>query len=123
MPDPAVPSNRRLDTEIMEAWREAAKDLGIRVEIPFTLTTSDGHSEVYEGRVLEFGGPKGLVFGSLDGNKTTWKHREDAGYAWSDLSSSYQTYNREHFIATLDDWGWFGEKGQEPDWYSGKPWS
>jgi hypothetical protein len=32
-------------------------------------------------------------------------------------------YNRQLFIDTLNDWGWFGEKGAEPPWYTGKPWS
>lgn len=53
MQDAAVPPDRRLDDKIMDAWRDATKELGIRVEIPFTLTTSDGRTEVYEGRVID----------------------------------------------------------------------
>jgi hypothetical protein len=43
--------------------------------------------------------------------------RKEAGYFWSDLSPEYQSYDRDLFIATLDDWKWFGAKGQEPAWY------
>ena len=123
MEDAATPPGRRLDTKIMNAWRDAAKELGIRVEIPFTLTTSDGHTEMYEGRVIDFGGPNGMVFAALNEDKGTWKRRKEGGYFWSDLSSEYQSYDGELFIATLDDWKWFGTKGQEPAWYSGKNWS
>jgi len=114
---------RQLDREIMNAWRAAAKDLGIRVEIPFSLVSADGESELYEGRAIDFGGPNGVVFGIFDDDRSSRKRRKDAGYCWSGLAPSYRTYNRELFISTLDDWKWFGPKGQEPAWYSGKNWS
>jgi hypothetical protein len=52
-------TGRPLHGEIMEAWRQAERDLGIRVEIPFTLKMENGDVEFYEGHVLDFGGPKG----------------------------------------------------------------
>lgn len=116
----------------MDAWRDAAKELGIRVEIPFTLTTSNGRTEVFEGRVIESGGPNGIVFAALSEDKNgrwievsgRWKTCDEAGYSRTDLSPSvYQSYDRDLFIATLDDWKWFGAKGQEPAWYSGKNWT
>lgn len=54
-------AERLLDRRMMDAWKEAARDLGIRVEIPFTLKTGTGDVE-FEGQVLDFGGPKGTVF-------------------------------------------------------------
>jgi hypothetical protein len=123
MQNATVPPDRRLDTKIMDAWRDAAKELGIRVEIPFTLTASDGRTEVYEGRVVDFGGPNGMVFSALNEDKESWQRRKEAGYFWSDLSPEYQSYDKDLFVATLDDWKWFGEKGREPAWYSGKNWS
>ena len=119
----AIPAARQLDTKIMDAWREAAKELGIRVEIPFTLNRRDGNTELYEGRVINFGGRKGIVFGTLSCDTRSRIRRTAAGYAYSDLGPDYQTYSRELFIKTLDDWKWFGAKGQEPEWYSGKNWS
>jgi 8-oxo-dGTP pyrophosphatase MutT (NUDIX family) len=115
-------SKRELDQEIMSAWREAAEELGIRVEIPFILVAEDGETERYGGRVIDFGGPNGTVFGTFD-DEVSSKRRQDAGYYCSRLASSYRAYNRELFIATLDDWKWFGPRGQEPTWYSGKDWS
>jgi hypothetical protein len=64
---------RQLDEEIMSAWRHAAEDLGIRVEIPFTLANEDGETERYEGRVIDFGGPNGAVFGLLTDRSPSWK--------------------------------------------------
>jgi hypothetical protein len=107
----------------MNAWREAAKEFGIRVEIPFILTTEECEVEHYQARVIDFGGPNGTVFGIVDDHKASKKRRRDAGYYCSDLAPSYRTYDRELFISTLDDWKWFGVKGQEPAWYSGKNWS
>lgn len=114
---------KQLDEKIMQAWRSAAEQLGIRVEIPFTFTTKDGETKHFEARVIDFGGPNGIVLGVIGDDKSTMKQREEAGYSWSDLSPTYESYDREHFIATLDDWGWFGPERQEPAWYSGKGWS
>lgn len=107
----------------MNAWRDAAKDLGIRLDIPFSLVSVSGETELYEGRAIDFGGPNGVVFGVLDDDAASGKRRKDAGYYLSGLAPGYRTYDRELFISTLDDWKWFGPKGQEPDWYSGKNWS
>ena len=107
----------------MNAWRRAAEDLGIRVDIPFTLTTNRGEDISYEAHVLDFGGPNGTVFGRVGDDSRFREHRKDAGYFASDLAPTYGTYNRDLFIATLDDWKWFGANGQEPAWYSGRNWS
>jgi hypothetical protein len=114
---------RKLDEQIMRAWSDAAVDLGIRVEIPFTLATENGETERYEGRVIDFGGPNGIVFCLLEDDSTSGYRLKEAGYFWSGLAASYRTYDRELFISTAGDWKWFGEKGQEPAWYSGKNWS
>jgi hypothetical protein len=45
----------------MDAWRRVVDDLGIGVEIPLTLKMQNGDVEFYEGHVLKFGGPKGMV--------------------------------------------------------------
>jgi hypothetical protein len=107
----------------MNAWRVAAKELGIRVETPFSLVSVGGETELYERRAIDFGGPNGMVFGIFDDDRASCKRRKDAGYYWSGLAPSYRTYNRELFISTLDDWKWFGPKGQVPARYSAKNWS
>ena len=106
--------------EISEAWRQAAVDLGIRVIAPFALSL-DGETERYEAHILDFGGPKGTVVTGQNGESGGIRKR--LGYYYSILFPSYRVYARQHFIDTLNDWGWFGEKGKEPVWYTGKPWS
>jgi hypothetical protein len=64
---------RLLDREIMNAWRDAARELGIRVEIPVSLVSVDGEIELYEGRAIDFGGPNGVVFGIFDDDRSSWK--------------------------------------------------
>jgi hypothetical protein len=62
-------ADRSLDREMMDAWRQAASDLGIRLVIPFTFMRQDGEVEFYEGCAIDFRGPKGTVFGRIDGRK------------------------------------------------------
>jgi hypothetical protein len=62
------------DIEISNAWILAAADLEIRVAAPFTLTTIDGESILFEAHILDFGGPKGLVVGNKDS--------ENSGREW-----------------------------------------
>lgn len=107
----------------MDSWKQAAQDVGIRVEIPFALKTEAGDVEVYEGHVLDFGGPKGAVFRPIDGNRNTSKSRKENGFFASDLGVSYRQYDRQHFIDTLDHWKWFGPEGGQPNWYTGRNWS
>jgi hypothetical protein len=109
------------DIEISHAWIRAAADLDIRVVAPFALTTTNGEAILFEAHILDFGGPKGTVVGNE--KNELGDVRQKSGYFCSNLYSSYRRYDRQHFIDTLDDWGWFGEKGTEPSWYTGKPWS
>lgn len=113
----------RMDEQISDAWLQAAADLGIRVVAPFKLVSESGELERFEAHVLDFGGPKGTVAGNQD---SVYRHnelRERLGYHPSNLHPPYRIYARQLFIDTLNDWGWFGEPGKEPSWYTGKPWS
>jgi len=49
--------------------------------------------------------------------------RTDCGYYASNLSDSYRCYDRAYFIATLDDWKWYGNDAERPSWYTGRNWS
>ena len=112
-------SARIVDEAISQSWIEAAKDLGIRVVAPFTVQ-SDGPTS-YEAHIIDFGGPQGTVVGVLEDK--LYDYRATQGFYVSNLASSYRCYEREHFIATLNDWGWYGPERLRPDWYTGKPWS
>jgi hypothetical protein len=111
------------DQDTVNAWLEAAKDLGIRVTAPFSLVTSTGEIEIYEALVHEFGGSKGTVTGRIvgyEGDPTD--SRQKLGYFASNLGLSYRQYDRDLFTATLNDWGWFGESAMTPSWYTGEVW-
>jgi hypothetical protein len=109
------------DIEISNAWIQAAADLKIRVDAPFTLNTTSGESILFEAHMLDFGGPKGLVVGNQESE--FGGARKANGYYYSNLYPGYRRYDRQLFMDTLNDWQWFGEKGAEPTWYTGKPWS
>jgi hypothetical protein len=110
---------RVIDEAISQAWLEAAKDLGIRVAAPFMVPSDQPNT--YEAHVMDFGGPRGTVVGVLDDKLGDC--RATQGFYSSNLSPSYRHYERQHFIATLNDWGWYGPEGLRPAWYTGKSWS
>jgi hypothetical protein len=113
--------SRVLDNRVSAAWLEAAADLGISVIAPFSLKNATGEVIAYEAHILDFGGPMGTVVGGLEDD--VGDARRQSGFFLSNLANSYQKYDPQLFIDTLNDWQWFGEKGKEPCWYTGKPWT
>jgi hypothetical protein len=110
------------DIEIVQAWLMAADELGIKVTAPFTLLVSSGRAETFEALVHDFGGPKGTVTGRVS-VRDSRESRIALGYYASNLSESYRHYERSLFVATLDDWKWFGRENECPSWYTGRNWS
>jgi hypothetical protein len=88
---------------------------------PFALKTTNGESILFEAHILDIGGPKGTVVASE--KNELGDVRQKSGCLCSNLYSSYRRYDRQHSIDTLNDRGWFGEKGTPPSWYTGEPWS
>ncbi len=112
---------RIIDEDMSQAWLVAAKDLAIRVTAPFTIDVDEDEPRIYEAHVQDFGGPKGTVVGVVvDGLRDC---RQAQGYYCSNLAPSYRSYQRQRFIDTLNDWGWFGPLELRPAWYTGKSWS
>src|SRR5438552_296623 len=109
----------KYNKDLVNAWLEAASDLGIRVVAPFLLTTASGETVWCEAHVLDFGGPNGIFIGNTDSKQLLVLQGCD-GYAFSHLGHSYRSYSRESFIDMLNDWGWFGETGKEPTWFTGE---
>ncbi|MBV8978592.1 MAG: hypothetical protein JO261_12410 [Alphaproteobacteria bacterium] len=106
-----------IDLLIMNAWKNAALDLGIRVVAPFEYDSGKIHPILFEAYLLDFGSREGAIVMSE-------KSRAPIMGKWSsDVYESHQTYSRQVFIETLDDWGWYGNKAKTPPWYSGKPWT
>jgi hypothetical protein len=115
-------------TAIAESWRTAADDLGIVVDVRagFKCQAGEEHECIH---VPDFGSRKGTIACPLKCSRTGRSHDlaegrtfKDRGHYFSLLSDSYEGYDRDLFVATLDDWGWHGE-GSPPSWYSGAPWT
>lgn len=109
-----------LDMRLVEQWQKASGDLGIRVTAPAELRDAKGTAFVCEAFVHDFGSAHG---GAVVSQKTERRVREglrslgdELWYSVSPRGSS--AYARKHFIDELLDWGWFGEAGEEPSWYS-----
>jgi hypothetical protein len=104
------------------AWLEAADDLKIKIQYPFALTTADNRTIRYDLLIEHFGSELGTLILSTD-NMKAFKTAEEFGYYCSAIDpESYSTYDRETFIDTLNDWGYFGEISNTPKWYSGQAW-
>ena len=108
--------------KLIKAWQHAEKDLGISVQTPFILKE---HSDSVFADILveEFGSKKGTVILTID-DMNDFNIPEKYGYYCSALHpSSYNKYDRESFIETLNDWGYYGDDSNKPDWYTGEPWT
>jgi hypothetical protein len=107
-------------SQVQDAWRVAAKELGFEFEAPFELHGQKGHAS-FHGFVRHVGGPKGAVFFACETFKED--HREarrlaEAEGVFCSLISArvYQAYDREVFLEVLQDWGWFGSESERPSW-------
>ena len=115
------PALEAMDHRINQTCIKAAEDLDIEVIAPFRIIDTSGNRHWYEAYIANFGRPKGTVVGNM--GRSINDIRAEQGYYSSCLSESYAQYNRQLFIDTLNDWGWYGEKGKEPKWYKGEPWT
>jgi hypothetical protein len=108
--------------KIANAWLIAAQELGIIVTAPYALETGLGQY-AFIAHVHNFGSPKGTLLDEYNNFEGLIKATSEQGYIFSCLSESYEIYERQLFIDTLNDWQWFGDVDKKPDWYTGKPWS
>ena len=119
-----VGRNMSTPDRIIEAWKDAAVDLGITFITPFALD-DDGRRISYLGLLPEFGSENGmLIFVSDASAVELWASTaKKKGFGYSYLSDSYGAYDRRLFSETLDDWGWSPKDRPPPIWYSGAPWT
>jgi hypothetical protein len=100
----------------------AAEDLGIEVTAPYIIEAA-GERFTFVALAHGFGSPCGTLVGLPDDWETLGDVAEEYGFYFSCLYPPYESYERQHFIDTLDDWGWAGDETKAPVWYTGKPWS
>src|SRR5215207_9908319 len=109
--------------DFLAAWRQAAADLGVRIESPFTVSAS-GVEFIFPFHLPDFGAPSGMVCGVFsdpddlhdpDGPSCSFFVAEQAGFWCSVISRrSYEHYDRAHFVEALTDWGYYGPASSRP---------
>jgi hypothetical protein len=103
--------------ELVGSWREAAADLGVQIVAPYRLGP-----RAFAAWIPNFGSPSGTLIDWLT-SRADWTAAAAEGYYVSRLNAeSYRTYDRDLFVATLNDWGWHGQ-APAPSWYTGDPWA
>ena len=104
---------------VIIAWKEASQDLKINIKSPFFLETDNGKIE-YPMLIEKFGRKNGTIILNIN-DMDRFAKPEQYGFYRSALNPvSYGIYNREKFIDTLEDWGYFGDENERPNWFLGK---
>lgn len=104
-----------------KAWLDAAKDLNIRVIHPVTFITHEGVEVESVGVLLpDFGSSNGILLTCRFDSDEVMDLAYKTDFYQSGLNPhSYEPYNRELYVDTLEDWGWFGKPNEAPEWFSG----
>ena len=104
--------------KIIGAWKEASTDLKIDIETPFFLQTERGLIK-YDLLIKCFGSENGTLIITTDDISEFGTARKFGFYCSALNPCCYNKYDRENFIETLTDWGYFGMSENKPDWYIG----
>src|SRR5580765_3129511 len=107
-----------IETKVVSAWQDAARDLGIRFTSPVTAQ-HDGASISCLGLVHQFGRRIGTIISVIDEPSSETRYPANDDFLPSRLSDSYAHYDRQFFIDTLNDWQFFGADAEKPGWYAG----
>jgi len=111
---------------VAAAWLEAADDLGVRVETGGGLSDHEGRRYDFVVVLPDFGGPGGaaVLVDRPDSVHMVRLRRlaKSHGVFLSFVRDGYESYDRDLFIVTLNDWQWHGV-GDPPAWYIGTPWT
>jgi len=108
--------------KMIAAWKRAGDDLQIKIQTPFILKIGDNTEIKFHLLIEKFGSRLGTLILSAN-NMTEFDTPEKYGYYCSALNpDNYSEYERDHFIDTLSDWGYFGEEVKKPNWYTGEIW-
>jgi hypothetical protein len=108
--------NKLKNNKFLNAWQNASDDLNLDIQIVNANSESD-----FIIFIKDFGSPNGMIITRIgcEINPTGIENKE---LFHSFLSDSYEVYDRELFVDTLNDWGYYGKPSQKPDWYHGKHW-
>jgi len=104
---------------LLDQWYEAARDLNLDVQAPFTAQLPSGAQ--IQGRLLlrHFGAENGMIVVTDYLSISPFVAEIiEAGYGFSTLSepSEHEPYDREVYVEMLRDWGWVGAEKDRPLW-------
>ena len=119
------PGQSRDENELARAWETAATDLDIRITHPFVLRSASAHDDfTFIALVHDFGNQAGTLIVTTAEECVPLAHAaRSAGYFVSlPNPDAYRRYDRELFIETLNDWGYFGSE-HPPSWYTRASWT
>ena len=117
-------ASRQEYKEPTKALKAAASALGITVISPYDFGWK-GSVYQFLAFLPDFGNTKGAVFVLWESpaEQELVNVAKDAGLFCSVVNAeSYSVYDRQLFIDTLNDLGWFGDASKKPPWYTGRPW-
>ena len=103
--------------KLIEAWKVASVELGIKIKTDFFIQLENEKIN-FDLLIENFGSKNGTVIFTVE-NMNDLEKAKKYGFYCSALSLTYRNYNREIFIETLNDWGYFGLIDEKPDWYDG----
>src|SRR5262249_31107344 len=112
------------DDRVVTAWQSAGRLLGVDVVAPFSFRGSSG-SHVCTAYLPHFGGRNGIVVmetvpPSFNVDQTVADDAALLGYRWSFINRDrYRAFDRDTFLSTLTEWGFFGPPGKRPEWWLG----
>jgi hypothetical protein len=110
--------NEKKNQKLIKAWVKASKDLGVLIETPFLLKI-DNEEIKYDLLIKNFGSASGTLILTID-DMIYFNKAEKQGFYCSALNPfHYEKYNKNIFIETLNDWGFFGKEEFKPAWYDG----
>jgi hypothetical protein len=111
------------EAKVVAAWREASAELGVEFTSPFILDVGGNTRHEYLGLVHHFGARVGTLLSVAGEPSARTAQLSGGAYYSSTLGSAYESYDRQAFIDTLNDWQFFGPDASRPSWYSGASWS
>jgi hypothetical protein len=109
----------------VSVWKQAAQELDIEIITPFTFQFENREHFCLAWLPHFFSPLLGVVVGTIEPRQPGFiVDAELAGYKVSLINlSAYAFFDRQLFIDTLADWGYFGSEDKKPGWYKGMiPW-
>jgi len=107
---------------LVAACREAAADLGIRVQAPFLASDPSGDAVRFDALISDLGWPRGTLLTPLNESARQRQVAADLGHNLCSVNTDvFETYVRREWIALLRDSIWVGSD-PVPPWHRGRGW-